>query len=211
LITRARRGAAREEWRPCGAQIWPSLEVGATPRPPHSVGPGIQRAPTFAFCAGTALEGMAALGKLLGDSPLTTVGVSLGGKGTQTAAEIIGVCTEVGSIAVLIWCRDDTTDTAGSATANVVVTNVTIQAPCIRGVAARVWSRRPKSPLGHFNATLGSALVRPRQLHTRVVEADGGQASVTVEIVPPVVLTNRAQETLLIGLEKAGARSTINS
>jgi hypothetical protein len=157
---------------------------------------------------GSAIEGMTALGHLLGDSPLSILSVAPGGPPTRggggSSIETSGVCTAAGGIAALLWRKESAPDgVRGSGAQHTSIANITLRAPCVRDIMAQL---RSVSVSGsNFNATLGSAVTRPRQLHAKILTVVGkghgrGSDAVTIGIEPAVALTSAAQETLLLGL-----------
>ena len=150
---------------------------------------------------GAAIEGMAALGGLLGSAPLSSLTLEPSCEHQPevcrlASLETAGFCTSEGGIAALIWRRERATGSLANPTVRTVA-NVTLRGACVLQAIADLSQSSPR----RVNATLGSAIARPQQLQARIMPpATGDSECVTIAIEPPVILSITAQETLLVGL-----------
>ena len=151
---------------------------------------------------GAALEGMAALGALLGSAPLSSLTLEPRCENQpeacqSTSLETQAFCSSEGGIAALIWRRETAMGSLVAPSMSVVA-NVTLRGACVRQAFAGL---TPSSPR-RVNATLGSAVARAQQLRARITPAAAADSEdcVTIAITPPVTLTSTTQDTLLVGL-----------
>ena len=150
---------------------------------------------------GAAIEGMAALGGLLGSAPLSSLTLEPSCEHQPevcrlASLETAGFCTSEGGIAALIWRRERATGSLANPSVRTVA-NVTLRGACVLQAIADLSQSSPR----RVNATLGSAIARPQQLQARIMPpATGDSECVTIAIEPPVILSITAQETLLVGL-----------
>jgi hypothetical protein len=150
---------------------------------------------------GAAIEGMAALGALLGNAPLSSLTLEprceQQPEAHSTSLETQAFCTSEGGIAALIWRRETAIDSLAASSVSVVA-NVTLRGACVSQAVAGL---SPSSPR-RLNASLGSAVARPQQLRAIITPpaADDSEDCVTIALEPPVRLSSTTQDTLLVGL-----------